>query len=150
MTEHKTQPREQIATHIYRRPEARELSATSVDASTHQRVVTRHREVQPTAGESYVQRRNRLYSARTKAPVHHAPAPRRARTLAQTGVPAVGGLKRPLRAATYASPWVLVEDFRHLCRGRDGDSGCELCSHQQRISRGAGERGRDAQRSPGE
>ncbi|TME65831.1 MAG: FtsQ-type POTRA domain-containing protein [Chloroflexi bacterium] len=96
MTEQKTQPREQIATHIYRRPEARELSATSVDANTHQRVVTRHREVQPTAGESYVQRRNRLYSARTKAPAHHAPAPRRARTLAQTGAPAVGGLKRPL------------------------------------------------------
>jgi POTRA domain, FtsQ-type len=96
MTEQKTQPKEQIATHIYRRPEARELSATAVSASTHQRVVTRHREVQPTAGESYVQRRNRLYSARTKAPAHHAPTPRRARTLAQTGVPAVAGLKRPL------------------------------------------------------
>jgi POTRA domain, FtsQ-type len=96
MTEHKTQPKEQIATHIYRRPEARELSATADSASTRQRVVTRHREVQPTAGESYVQRRNRLYSARTKAPAHHAPTPRRARTLAQTGVPAVTGLKRPL------------------------------------------------------
>ena len=96
MTEQKAQPREQIATHIYRRPEASEQSATTVGASTHQRVVTRHREVQPTAGESYVQRRNRLYSARTKAPAHHAPAPRRARTLAQTGAPAVGGLKRPL------------------------------------------------------
>lgn len=96
MTEQKTQPREQIATHIYRRPEARELSATSVGASTHQRVVTRHHEVQPTAGESYVQRRNQLYSARTKAPARHAPTPRRARTLAQTGVPAAGGLKRPL------------------------------------------------------
>src|SRR6184192_4515551 len=69
MTEQKTQPKEQVATHIYRRP---------------------------AAGESYVQRRNRLYSARTKAPAHHAPAPRRARTLAQTGAPAVGGLKRPL------------------------------------------------------
>ncbi len=96
MTEQKTQPKEQIATHIYRRPEARELSATADSASTRQRVVTRHREVQPTAGESYVQRRNRLYSARTKAPAHHAPTPRRARTLAQTGVPAVTGLKRPL------------------------------------------------------
>jgi len=96
MTEQKAQPREQIATHIYRRPEASEQSATTVGASTHQRVVTRHREVQPTAGESYVQRRNRLYSARAKVPTHHAPTPRRARTLAQTGVPAAGGLKRPL------------------------------------------------------
>jgi POTRA domain, FtsQ-type len=64
------------------------------------RVVTRHREVQPTAGERYVHRRNQLYSARAKAPTHHELSPRKARTLAQTGVPAVSGqmrvLKRPL------------------------------------------------------
>ena len=71
MTEEKRQPKEQIATHIYRRPDAREIRATasSVSAeSTRQRVVTKHHEVQPSAGESYVQRRNRLYSARAKAP----------------------------------------------------------------------------------
>lgn len=103
MTEEKRQPKEQIATHIYRRPDAREIRATasSVSAvSARQRVVTKHREVQPSAGESYVQRRNRLYSARAKAPTYHEPVVRKPRTLAQTGAPAVSGqmrvLKRPL------------------------------------------------------
>lgn len=103
MTEEKRQPKEQIATHIYGRPDAREIRATasSVSAvSARQRVVTKHREVQPSAGESYVQRRNRLYSARAKAPTYHEPVVRKPRTLAQTGAPAVSGqmrvLKRPL------------------------------------------------------
>lgn len=103
MTEEKRQPREQIATHIYRRPAVREARATvsSVSGvSTRQRVVTKHHEVQPSAGESYVQRRNQLYSARAKAPTHHESVVRKPRTLAQTGAPAVSGqmrvLKRPL------------------------------------------------------
>ncbi len=106
MTEEKRQPREQIATHIYRRPAAREIDAeestasAASAASARQRVVTKHQEVQSTAGESYVQRRNRLYSTRAKAPVHHEPTARKSRTLAQTGAPAVSGqmrvLKRPL------------------------------------------------------
>jgi hypothetical protein len=103
MTEEKRQPREQIATHIYRRPAVRETRATvgSVSGvSARQRVVTKHHEVQPSAGESYVQRRNRLYSARAKAPTHHESEARKPRTLAQTGAPAINGqmrvLKRPL------------------------------------------------------
>jgi hypothetical protein len=96
MTEEKRQPKEQIATHIYRRPAASSVGA----ASARQRVVTKHHEVQPSAGESYVQRRNRLYSARAKAPAYHEPVVRKPRTLAQTGAPAVSGqmrvLKRPL------------------------------------------------------
>jgi hypothetical protein len=103
MTEEKRQPKEQIATHVYRRPDAREIRATASNVSAvsaRQRVVTKHREVQPSAGESYVQRRNRLYSARAKAPAYHEPVVRKARTLAQTGAPAVSGqmrvLKRPL------------------------------------------------------
>ncbi len=103
MTEEKRQPKEQIATHIYRRPDAREIRATASNVSAvsaRQRVVTKHHEVQPSAGESYVQRRNRLYSARAKAPAYHEPVVRKPRTLAQTGVPAVSGqmrvLKRPL------------------------------------------------------
>jgi hypothetical protein len=74
MTDEKRQPREQIATHIYRRPVASEIraAASSVSTvSTRQRVVTKHHEVQPSAGESYVRRRNRLYSARAKAPTYH-------------------------------------------------------------------------------
>ncbi|MDQ6644682.1 MAG: hypothetical protein M3Y76_09550, partial [Chloroflexota bacterium] len=74
MTEEMRQPREQIATHIYRWPE----NARAAQASPHysappsplrdgagsigvrERVVTPHREVQPTAGESYLHRRNQL------------------------------------------------------------------------------------------
>jgi len=103
MTEEKRQPREQIATHIYRRPAAGEIEAmaSSVSAvSTRQRVVTKHHEVQPSAGESYIQRRNRLYSARAKAPTYHERVVRKQRMLAQTGAPAESGqmrvLKRPL------------------------------------------------------
>jgi hypothetical protein len=103
MTDEKRQPREQIATHIYRRPVAREIQAATSSVSTvstRQRVVTKHHEVQPSAGESYVRRRNRLYSARAKAPTHHEPVIRKSRTLAQTGAPAMSGqmrvLKRPL------------------------------------------------------
>ena len=114
MTEEMRQPREQIATHIYRRPEGTRAAQASPHHSApplplrdgagsigvRERVVTRHREVQPAAGESYLHRRNQLFSARAKAPTHHELAPRKARTLAQTGVPAVGGqmrvLKRPL------------------------------------------------------
>ena len=103
MTEEKRQPREQIANHIYRRPAVREIRATvsSVSGvSARQRVVTKHHKVQPSAGGSYVQRRNRLYSAREKAPTHHESVVRKPRTLAQTGAPAVSGqmrvLKRPL------------------------------------------------------
>ncbi|HEY6406130.1 MAG TPA: FtsQ-type POTRA domain-containing protein [Ktedonobacteraceae bacterium] len=79
------------------------MPATSDNTSAgskRQRVVTKHHEVQSTAGESYVQRRNRLYSARTKAPTNHELTARKPRTLAQTGAPAVNGqmraLKRPL------------------------------------------------------
>ncbi|HLZ81522.1 MAG TPA: FtsQ-type POTRA domain-containing protein [Ktedonobacteraceae bacterium] len=103
MTDEKRQPREQSATHIYRRPVASEIreAASSVSTMrTRQRVVTKHHEVQPSAGESYVRRRNRLYSARAKAPAYHEPVIRKSRTLAQTGAPAIGGqmgvMKRPL------------------------------------------------------
>jgi POTRA domain, FtsQ-type len=109
MTEEKRRPKEQIATHIYRRPAAREIQATASSVgnisavsavNARQRIVTKHHEVQPSAGESYVQRRNRLYSARAKAPTYHEPVVRKSRTLAQTGAPAMSGqmrvLKRPL------------------------------------------------------
>ena len=113
MTQEKRQLQEQIATHIYRGPASstphpagerrlagetgtREMRpAPAIRAR--QRVVTKPDSVQPAAGERYVERRNRVYSARAKAQPYSNVMPR---TLAQTGVPAsgrqMGAVKRPL------------------------------------------------------
>jgi cell division septal protein FtsQ len=151
MTEQRRQPREQIASHIYRRPTTpapRRRPPTEagnagtplagvrgVDASNGagtsrgkagnvrtplvgvqgggvrgtaqaegRRVVTRPEVIQSVAGERYIDRRNQLYSARTRPPAHPKPRPR---TLAQTGLPASSGqmraIKRPL-PRYHASP----------------------------------------------
>ena len=77
MTGEKRHLKEQIATHIYRRP-------TSPAAGNYrQRVVTRPGAVQPSAGERYVERRNRLYSARASQQQTYTDM--MPRTLARTG-----------------------------------------------------------------
>jgi hypothetical protein len=120
MTQEKRQLQEQIATHIYRGPvsstphpagERRLAGETGTreirpapGVRTRQRVVTKPDSVQPAAGERYVERRNRVYSARAKAQTYSDVMPR---TLAQTGVPAsgrqMGAVKRPL-PRYHASP----------------------------------------------
>ena len=114
MTQEKRQLQEQIATHIYRRPVSstphpagdrriagetgtRERHPAS-GAGTRQRVVTKPEAVHPAAGERYVERRNRVYSARAKAQAYPNVMPRR---LAQTGEAAPG---RQMRAAKRSLP----------------------------------------------
>ncbi|MFL5654737.1 MAG: hypothetical protein ACJ8CB_11245, partial [Ktedonobacteraceae bacterium] len=118
MTQEKRQLQEQIATHIYRGPVSstphppgeQRLAGEKGTREMHpgvrtrQRVVTKPDSVQPAAGERYVERRNRVYSARAKAQTYSNVTPR---TLAQTGVPAsgrqMGAVKRPL-PRYHASP----------------------------------------------
>src|SRR5579859_4613518 len=126
MTTEKRQLREQIATHVYRRPAAaaphpagarrmphevgtREVRPAASNSRTRQRVVTKPDFVQPTAGERYINRRNSIYSARTKAPAYPPVAPR---TLAVTGERATGGVKRSL-PQYHASPVPRRSGLRH-------------------------------------
>ncbi len=137
MTEQRRQPREQIASHIYRRPTtpaprrrppaaenlgtplvgARGADARGGVQPAGRRVITQPEVIQSVAGERYIDRRNQLYSARARPQAHPKPRPR---TLAQTGLPASSGqmraIKRPL-PRYHASP-VPVRSGRN--RGRRG------------------------------
>src|SRR5258708_1762730 len=108
MTEEKRQPREQIATHIYRRPVASsapnpmgsryrvpvETPVEAEDVAVRRRVVTTRDAIQPSAGERYVNRRNQMYSARARNQTYTHLTPR---TLTQTGVAASSGQRRALK-----------------------------------------------------
>lgn len=111
MTNEKNLPKEQIASHIYRRPiaslaplhrsripgevgnsamheERGEMYSGAANIRSGQRVVTMPRAVLPEAGERFVARRNRISAARTKPQASREMVPR---TLAQTGVHAPSG-----------------------------------------------------------
>ena len=111
MTAEKRQLTEQIATHVYRRPApsaaprpasgrralyeagAREVHPAG-SIRTRQRVVTKPDSVQPAAGERYINRRNQIYSARTRTPAYSRVVPR---TLAVTGERASSGQMRAVK-----------------------------------------------------
>ena len=127
MTEEKRQLQEQIATHIYKRPvsstphpagERRIPGATGMremhsGVRPRQRVVTRPDVVQPAAGERYVERRNRLYSARAREQAYPNVMPR---TLTQTGVRASSGQMRAIKRSLpqyHPSPVPVRSGRRH-------------------------------------
>lgn len=141
MTNEKKLPKEQIASHIYRRPgasstplrrgrrpgevgnsamrkEREERYSAATNVRSRQRVVTTPRAVLPEAGERFVARRNQISSARTKPQASIEMVPR---TLAQTGVPASSGSIRAIKrlpryhAAPMASP-IPVRSGRHSTR----------------------------------
>ncbi len=122
MTEEKRQPREQIATHVYRRPGSSaapqavrrrtpgERAMQADKAYSHPRLVTTPDAVLPMAGDRYVHRRNQLYSARGRQQTHTHLTPR---TLAQTGVPASSGQIRAIkRLPQYHSSPIPVRSGR--------------------------------------
>lgn len=129
MTEEKRQPREQIASHTYKRPGVPAHSAHPASSVPRRRVaddaaqkalytaragtpsraetgpqrrVKQLDRVQPTAGEEFVHRRNQLYSARASSPTYNTRV--KPRTLAQTGVPASSGQMRAIHPARKALP----------------------------------------------
>ncbi len=121
MTEEKRQPREQLASHVYRRRAAPAdlqsvRSKAAGRASPRQRVVTMPAEVPPTAGDRYVQRRNQLYSARAQQQTYTHLTPR---TLAQTGVPASSGQIRAVKRLPQYHPSPIPLRSGRSSRGRN-------------------------------
>lgn len=143
MTNEKNLPKEQIASHIYRRPiassaplrrsripgevgnsamheERGEMYSGAANIRSGQRVVTMPRALLPEAGERFVARRNRMSAARTKPQASREMVPR---TLAQTGVHAPSGSIRATKqlpryhAAPMASP-IPVRSGRRSTRRR--------------------------------
>jgi hypothetical protein len=131
MTEEKQQPKEQIASHIYRRPASSPMSRRKTPApgeggyramremakesspergkeQAQKRNVTMPDSVQPTAWNRYAQRRDHYQSSRTRARgTGQAQTKLAARTLAQTGTRAPGEQVRiPPRSlpGSYSSP----------------------------------------------
>lgn len=127
MREEKRQLKEQVATHSYKRPvsstphpagERRIPGGTGMremhsGVHTRQRVVTRPDAVQPAAGERYVERRNRMYSARARTQAYPNVMPR---ALAQTGVRASSGQMRASKRSLpqyHPSPVPVRSGRRH-------------------------------------
>jgi POTRA domain, FtsQ-type len=89
---------------------------TEEQRSTRARVVTTPDEIAPSAGDRYVQRRNRFYSARAKRQNDTRLTPR---TYAQTGVPAASGQARSVKRLPQYHPSPIPVRSGRRGRGRN-------------------------------